>query len=242
MANRDEERSLARAVVGGAEYVVGGWAAYEIDRRRERAAALAEQGAIVAGNPPRARYPPGRKYIHAHDAVHSVMSRARRTGAYDADLGETALVAAAKHLAAELAALEDRICEPDEDGVWEVALGHVLVVPPLTSADLAEFAADPAAQVDPAALKALADDAARVAAYGVTAQALADTPEPSRPALPPLPADTVPLGDDAAVLRLEGAVEPYVSAVEELQAEAATRFETAARAVTKMARARAIVH
>jgi hypothetical protein len=190
---------------------------------------------------PGARYG-GRTYIHASDAVESVMG-ARR--------GQSALQRAALHLADALGRLEDRLCDPDDDGVWECEaatslrpgakrLAHFLTVPPVTSADLRDFAADlalahsdaGAAKTDVDALQELSEDV-RATAAAVGAD------------LPPLPALTtwptalptraVAVTDDEAVLRLEAGVAPYVASLEALHAALASQLDAAAQAIERAA-------
>jgi hypothetical protein len=240
----------ARAVVGGVEYTVGGWGAYEIARRRERweasraQGAAAPKGGAVGGGSLAADGRPGREYaartyIHADDAVRSVLGGRARHGA------PSPLQRAAARLADALARMEDRLCDPADDGVWECAPASALrqgrspapapafyyTIPPVTSADLRAFAADPDRAADPDALSDLGDDALSIAA------ALGE-PAPAMPALaargvPPLPARAVPVSDDEAVLRLESAVAPYVATVEGLQAALASRLDATAAAVER---------
>jgi hypothetical protein len=244
----------ARAVVGGVEYTVGGWGAYEIARRRERWEATRAGGhsrggvlggAAAAEGRPGREYA-GRTYIHADDAVRSVLGG----GAGPKSQRRAApLQRAATRLADALARMEDRLCDPADDGVWECApasalrgtpgFGHRLAadaalhftIPPLTSADLRAFAADPEQAADPDTLSDLGEDALSVAAA-------VGEPAPLMPALaarglPPLPARAVPVSDDEAVLRLESAVAPYVATVEGLQAALATRLDATAAAVER---------
>lgn len=179
--------SAGRAVVGGVEYAVGGWGAYEIGRRRERWAASGP-----ASGRPGDMYG-GRSYVHAEDAALSVLGASRATVGGAAGLRPlkpraSALQKAARRLADVLARVEDRLCDSDSDGVWEcappsalsaelrpkshargevaergaqVARGAapalVLTIPSVTSADLRAFADDPAQQDDPEDLEDLGD-------------------------------------------------------------------------------------
>jgi hypothetical protein len=216
----------ARAVVGGADHAVGGWGAYEAARRR----AEWEHSRVAPGS----RYP-GRSYIHGLDAAHSVLVGSR--GAVGgARAPKSALRQAALRLADALGSLEDELCEPDEDGVWEcVGPGDYLVIPAVTSADLRAFAEDPEKETDPETLYELDGDVATaVAALGT---ALPSGPEfVLKRGLPPLPTRTVLVGDDEAVLRLEEEAEPYVAALEQMQAVVATRLEAATDVVRAAAR------
>jgi len=221
----------ARAVVGGADHAVGGWGAYEAARRR----AEWEHSRVAPGS----RYS-GRSYIHGLDAAHSILVGSRgAVGGARADLPrapESALRRAALRLADALGALEDELCEPDEDGVWEcVGPGDYLVIPAVTSADLRAFAEDPEKETDPETLYELDGDVATaVAALGT---ALPSGPEfVLKRGLPPLPTRTVLVGDDEAVLRLEEEAEPYVAALEQMQAVVATRLEAATAVVRAAAR------
>jgi len=253
--SRPRPRDGARAVVGGVDYAVGGWGEYEIGRRRARWEATGGGKTGVSRLPGAARADPaerpgacygGRTYIHADDAVRSVVgARARR--------GQSVLQRAALRLADALGALEDRLCDPDDDGVWECApatalrpvstlrkarlageapRAQYLTIPPVTSADLRAFAADPAQEGDPLALQELSVDV-RAAAAAVGADL------PPLPALAArhtaLPTRAVAVTDDEAVLRLEAAVAPYVASLEALQAALATQLDTAATAIARAA-------
>ena len=233
----------ARAVVGGVDYAVEGWGEYEIGRRRARweatlggaAARTARKGQPSADpdEQPGARYS-GRTYIHASDAVESVMG-ARR--------GQSALQRAALHLADALGRLEDRLCDPDDDGVWECEaitslrpgakrLARFLTIPPVTSADLRDFAADPAAKTDVDALQELSASV-RAAAAAVGADL---PPLPALATWPTaLPTRAVAVTDDESVLRLEAGVAPYVASLEALHAALATQLDAAAQAIERAA-------
>jgi hypothetical protein len=212
----DEGGSRSRAVVGGVDYAVGGWGAYEIDRRRAR---WAHGGGRVA-----AHYA-GRTYIHAEDAVQSILGGA--TAATGRAGGRSVLQRAALRLADTLGRIEDVLCEPDEDGVWECRAlrGDSLTIPAVTSADLRAFAAD--AETDPEAMADLASDvAALVDSTGSVLAPLPPLAAGSR--LPALPSRAVPIDDDAAVLQLEADVGPYIASLEDLRAALATRLSAAA--------------
>ena len=262
--------AAARAVVGGVDYAVGGWGAYEISRRRERwraaagalSAATTGGAAAIAESERPGHYYPGRRHIDGGDAAESVL--AARGGAHAkrkaigehaaAGRGESALQRAARAFGDALGALEARLCELDEAGDWQclpatalnpaaasapepaplgapLAPERAMVVPPLTSLDLRDFADDPAQERDPEALRALSEGVlATAAAVGADVTAL-----PELPALPALPHRTVAVGEDEAVLRLERDVRPYVAGVEQMQAALAAQLDAAARALRRPA-------
>lgn len=231
----------ARATVGGVDYAVGGWAEYEIARRRANWDAQKTVTGGDSGERPATHYG-GRTYIYADDAVESIMAGSRAVvGGGRARGGRgSALQRAAERLASTLRRMEDHLCDPDEDGVWECAAlagTPSLTMPALTSADLAAFAADPGAQRDPDAMKALGDDITVVAASTGTALPAA-MPPLADVHLPPLPLRAVLVSDDEAVLRLEAGVAPYVKSIEQMQAALAVRLEAASVAVDGALKAR----
>ena len=234
-----EAPASARATVGGVDYAIGGWAEYEIARRRADwdARRAVRGGGDLDGARPSARYG-GRTYIYADDAVESIMagSRAVIGGAASGSARKrgSALQRAADRLASSLRRMEDHLCNPDEDGVWECSARGTgprsLTIPALTSADLAAFATDTAAQRDPDAMKALGDDIT-IVAVSMGSAIPAAMPSLASFHLPPLPLRAVPVSDDEAVLRLEAGVAPYVKTIEEMQAALAARLEAASSAV-----------
>jgi hypothetical protein len=166
--------------------------------------------------------------VTAEDAVRSVLSAGR--GGADSRGGAPALRRAAERLASALARREDRLCDPDDDGVWECAPAagaHFAVIPPVTSADLRAFAARADAGADYDTMSDLAE--------AVTALVAAD----SRAVLPPLPAldghalptRVVPVTDEEGVLSLEADVQARVDTLEGVQAALATRLEAAVAAL-----------
>jgi len=224
---------FTRAVVGGVDYAIGGWGQYEIDRRRARWKATGKTAAHPDERPG-ARYK-GRTYIHADDAARSVLG-SRLAGRQ----GPSVLQRAALRLADALGVLEDHLCYPDDTGVWEcksatalrpgAALStDFLTIPPLTSADLRDFAANlDQEEADPDALQALS--------RGVLATAASvGAPLPALPTLVisplALPTQAVAVTDDEAVLRLEAAAAPYVARIEALQSALASQLDTAATAI-----------
>jgi hypothetical protein len=225
-----------RAVVGGVDYAVGGWGEYEINRRRAQWEEAQKRRTSTASA--RVRYP-GRTYVSAEDAVRSIMAGSRAAvGGGGAGGARSALQRAALHLADALGRLEDRLCDPDDDGVWECAPvaalsapgARYLTVPPVTSADLRAFARDPAQEADPESMYDLSEDVtALVAATGVVLPPLPGLAD--RRGLPALPARVVPIANEEGVLRLEAATAPYVSSLEGLQASLATRLDAAATAL-----------
>jgi len=241
-------RGGARAVVGGIDYSVGGWGEYEIGRRRERWEASKQKRAVRGGAPapedherPGSRYK-GRTYIHADDVVRSVLAGARAAVGGGRAAGgaarRTPLQRAALRLADVLGRLEERLCDADDEGVWECeppsALGarapaRHFTIPAVTSADLRAFAEDPEQAADPDALADLGDDVLSVAAS--VGAALPAMPSLAAAGMPPLPSRAVPVSDDEAVLRLESAAAPYVATIEELQASLAGRLDEAASAI-----------
>ena len=224
----DAPDDTLRAIVGGVEYVVGGWALHAANRRRYRAEA--------SGVKPGALYS-GRTYVYPDDAVNSIT----------ADTWETpgVLRAALLHLADALGRLEDRLCEPDEDSVWECGRLTSAVaqstgagglppmsigIPSLTSTDLRLAAANSALGADPDALRDLADAALEVAA--VVGEVL--PPLPQIKGLMDFPDHPIRVADDEAVLRLEAAVVPHLATLEQYQAALATRLDEVAAAVARM--------
>lgn len=218
--------AYGRAVVGGIDYTVAGWGAYEIDRRN----ALWAVGGGESS--PSSRYG-GRTYIQADDAVRSVLTAVRANG-------DSVLQKAALRLADALGAMEDRLCDPSGEGVWECLPATALrpnqsassfTVPPMTSADLRAFAADPEQEADLESMYELSEDVtAVVAAVGGP---VFTAPPPVKPAPPPLPTRIVSVTNDEKILRLEAAVAPYVASLEEVQAALATKLDTAATTITQ---------
>lgn len=243
---RISAKTGVRAAVGGVDYAVGGWGAYEIVRRRERWEATGGRQ-NKARNYAHETYA-GRTYIHADDAVASIVTSKKTP---------SALRRAAASLARALGALEDKLCEPDDDAVWECAsamqlrekkpakpnspTAHAIItIPPVTSADLRSFVDDPHQEADPLAMYELSDQVNTImAAIGADPRQL---PLPERSLifpqlrenhrnLPMLPSRSVQVSDDEAVLRLESAVAPYVASIESLQAALAAQLDAAAAAV-----------
>lgn len=227
-------RSDARqVVVGGANRIVGGWSQHTIDSRRERAEATR---ALASPHRPGAAYG-GRAHIYASDVVESVVADDWRQ--------RGALRAAAGRLGAALARLEDRLCEPDDDGLWECgSISNALktraqtpahwslTTPPLTSADLAAVAADPSIGADAVEMGELAEAVTKVAAaVGVILPPIPELARMNLTLLPPLPTHAVEVTDDSAVLRLEADTLPRLESLEGVQAELARRMESATEAI-----------
>jgi hypothetical protein len=243
-------RETSRAVVGGADHAVEGWGGYEIARRK---AEWKENKRVGGSSRPGDRYP-GRTYIHGHDAALSILASSRETvgggASFDSKqarghgspgTNKSALSRAATRLADSLRALEDRLCEPDEDGVRECAKYGTkdLVIPAVTSDDLREFADDPEQEADPEALYELDEDvAASVASLGVFLPSLSGISLKS--GYPPLPTRAIQVSDDEGILRLEAATGPYVASLERAQAAVATRFDIAATAILAAARSTSV--
>lgn len=214
-----QPRQRGRAVVGGVEYVVGGWGDFEIERRRARYRAGAP------GSRACDRYE-GRTRVGASDAVESILRAARPT---------SALQRAATRLADTLSRAEERLCDSAGDGVWECLdsfdSDH-LTIPPITSADLLGFARTAA---DPDAMRDLSEDVTALVA-ALTKEVL--PPLPELDARFPLPSRVVPVGDEEGVLRLEAAVAPFVATVEDQRAALAVRLDAADAAIKKALAAR----
>ena len=207
------------AIVGGREFVLGGWGAYEADRR------------AVQWELERRPYRPYYAVEAAgpEDAVRSLVTGGSR------GFGGRALKGAAARLQLALGALEDQYCS-GEDGFFcaTPARPDSLTIPPLTAADLRAFLEDPESWVDPVELYELGE-AAGVAAAGAGA-ALPALPRPAG-ALVREGASAyglgapIPVDDDEAVMRLEASVAPRVAELEALQAAVATRLDRAAAAI-----------
>lgn len=185
----------AHAVVGGIEYAVGGWGEYELDRR-----------SVAGGSAAAYR---GRTWIGAGDVARSLQRP------------DSALALAAENLAEAYARYEDRVCSED----WCLAPGGAaVVVPPVTSADLREFAGDPAAHADPETLRQLGRDAAAILGL---AQAAALPALPTTAAAPNRVVSV--LGSPDAIVEFEDECRPLVRSLEQLQAALADRFEAIAK-------------
>jgi hypothetical protein len=182
---------------------------------------------------------PGRQYVYAEDAVASLLGGAKGSRSSRGLLRQSADL-----LANSLGKLEDRLCEPDEDGVWECASAiglrpkawgaddqiDYLVIPPVTSADLRAFAADPAQEADQESLRELSDDVESIAA--AVGFELPPMPAFFAPGgLPPLPDQVVHVTDDEGILTLEAGVTPYVTSLEDLHAALATRLGLVASSI-----------
>ncbi len=242
----------SKITVGGRERNIGGWCRYELDCR--------ESGWRYSGRRPASNYP-GRSYIGAADVIESVGGAGR---------GADALRQAAKAVALSLGRLEDLLCDPSSEGLWECLPPSVLsanparrgaaksaallTIPRVTSADAADFAKT--GLQDPEAIAGIVEDVESVtASLGPRESNMAAVPPPL-PALlnktdktgavfalnwrpPPIGSRFVEVGDDEGVLRLEGATAPYLDALEELQAAAASRLEQAAKTIRDAIDARA---
>ncbi len=219
-------RRPTTAIVGGVSHVAGGWGEYEAARR----AAEREMQGVYGGSADGKTYYAGRTVIGGKDAAESLLtSRPPR-----------ALQKAAEHLAKSLGALEDTLCDPDDDGLWACEDPSVLstgkksfvgfVVPSLISEDVDSFVAN-GDYTSPDDLYTIADAAISTAA----ALGAPMTPMPALKGrgIPPLPARMVPANDSGAVAKLEAASIPYVSRVEELQAAVASVFDKVADVIDK---------
>jgi len=169
----------------------------------------------------------GRTYVYADDAVNSLTEETWRTPGV--------LKSAIIHLADGLARLEDQLCEPDGDAVWECGAPadrtqhFSIAIPPLTSTDLRAAAADPRLGADPDAMRDLADAVIEVAA--AVGEEL--PPLPQIKGLADFPDHPVRVADDEAVLRLEASVAPQLETLEAYQAALAGRIDEVARAVMR---------
>lgn len=235
--------SRVTATVGGVDYSVGGWGEYEATRRvAEREARLWG----VTGGSSRScgcsgdvelrvysEYYPGRKFVGGRDVAESLLvARPPR-----------ALAKAAEHLATSLGDLEDTLCDPDDDSLWECASPSTLhepkgvpktfpsiVVPSLTSDDVRTFMSK-RDFTSPDELYAIANDAISTAAS--VREVIKPPPSLKGHGVPPLPARTAPTNDDAAVAKLEAAAIPYVNHVEELQSAVASILDRTAAAIDR---------
>ncbi len=213
-----------RAIVGGREFVLGGWGAYEADRR----AALWE----LESRPYRSYY--SAEVLGPDDAVRSLTGGSR-------GFESRALTSAAARLQLALGQLEDRYCIGDDGFFLCAATARArpgppesLTIPPLTAADLRAFLEAPSVRSDPTELYELGMAAGAIAAE--SGAPLPDLPPPTADfaeanSLSGALAQPVPIGDNEAVLRLEASVAPRIARLEALQAAVATRLDQAAVAI-----------
>lgn len=242
----------SKAIVGGREHCVGGWCRYELDRR--------EGGWRYSGRRPATNYP-GRSYIGAADVVESVGGAGR---------GAAALRRAAEAAAISLGRLEDALCDPSGEGLWEclppsvlsanparrrdAKAAALLTIPRVTSTDVENFSKT--GLQDPEAITGIVEDIESVTASLGPRESDSGAVPPPLPPLrdttdrtgaafaldwrpPPLASRFVEIGDDEGVLRLEAATAPYLDALEELQAAAASRLGQAAKTISDALDARA---
>lgn len=208
-------------VIGGVEFAVGGWGRYEIEKRRARWDSARE--APCYG---------GRTYISSSDVAYSICAGA----------GSQPLKDAAEHLSQSLGAMEDVICDPTGEGLWECLspasltetagqkFHTTLTVPVLTSQDMRDFIANVDLWTSPDDLESLANDATAVAAsIGKYADML--PPLKRKTDLPPLPTRMVQTDDNMAVLKLEASMVPYIEGLEKYQAAVAERLDAVAAAI-----------
>jgi len=233
-----------KAIIGGREHCIGGWCRYELDRR--------EGGWRYSGRRPASNYP-GRSYIGAADVVESVGGAGR---------GAAALRRAAEAVALSLGRLEDALCDPTGDGLWEclppsalsanparrrdTGAAALLATPRVTSADAEDFSKT--GLQDPEAIAGIVEDLESVtASLGPRESDSGAVPPPLPPLFdrtdrtgaafaldwrpPPLASRFVEVGDDEGVLRLEATTAPYLDALEDLQAAAASRLGQAAKTI-----------
>jgi len=215
------------AKVGGFSYVVGSWGQYEIDRRN----IIWNSNDSANSTSPGKAYG-GRTYIHASDAVQSIIN------AHPQNI----IQAAALHLADILSKLEEKLCEPDESGVWEcepISLSnnkvtpeaYYLVTPSITSDDLRNFANEDATDV--MALYDISKSVTDMAALFKTYLPPLNIHESNTNKFPILPTQTISITDDGGILQLESDVAPYINSLEKLQAAVAEQFDITATAIEK---------
>lgn len=117
-------------IIGGVEYIIGGWGDYEIDRRNIEY--------MCSSEPVGKKYYGGLKYVYTDNVVRSIMSAKQLQSGNE-------LKIAAEHLEMALGLMEDKLCDPDENGAWECAMvndklsSDTLTIPALTSSDVREF-------------------------------------------------------------------------------------------------------
>ena len=214
----DAEPEGQTVVVGGGEVTVGGWAAYEITRRRARWEADPRAG-------PGGQYP-GRRYVGGQDVLESLF-------APGPNAPPDPLSRAATRLAAAVKALGQILSEPG-GSAWErlrLAPEAPIVVPPLSPADVE--AAIP--ETDAETLGALAEDVeALVAGYCAARDLPLPAPPPPSAPLPPLPRRMVSTADGAAVARLEETAAPRARALEIYRGGVAAFFDAAAEVLEEL--------
>ena len=213
----------ATAYVGGAERATGGWAAYEVTRRRARWEAAPQGGCEPS------RYYPGRTYISGNDVLESLFAPPPTQGG---SVERTdPLAGAAERLAASLERLDAALAAPGPGSLWArlgLAPDRVLTLPALTPA--AVRGARP--ETDTRELHALAEEVSLLAA----AAGEDPVPVPAPPAgLPPIPQRAVAVGDDPGVARLEEGTIPRAEAVDAYRGQVAACFDAAAAALARAA-------
>lgn len=222
-----QENADNRCIVGGVEFGVGGWGEYMINSRNAR---------FVHGGAVEEIYH-DRREISGGDVVDAVMCA--RTGG-EQSLGP--LKAALLHLSKALGRMEDRLCDPSGEGIWECLppdsltddskdAPKVLMVPNVTSDDADTLMNDSKALGDPEALAEIVDQA------GIVAATLGSILEPlplfRDGGPPPLPTRLVQVSNTQAVLKLEASAAPYIASLEKYQAVVATRLDEIAEIIEK---------
>lgn len=198
-----ETPKRATAIVGGVEYSAGGWGRYESERRRAR-------WDVSKKNEWQEVYA-GRSYVGGSDAAKSLLDSSRH--------GQP-LQKALMRLAEALRAVETKTCR---NVLGTEFRAQEMILPALTSDEVLIFAKEPNDWM-PEELDELLESIAEIS-FGQEKPALSD--------LPPLPARFVKTSDGAAMVKLEEASLPWVQAVEEYRARAATFIDAAAASIEK---------
>ena len=215
-------------IVGGVERVLGGWSQHKIDTRHWRSKS--------SGIKPGSLYT-GRTYIYSDDVVNSLNTE---TWEHPGILKSAIL-----HLAHELGELEDKLCEPSDDGIWECGALRcnvkvnsknepncatedlTITIPKITSSDLRAAANNPDIGADPETMRDLADAVLELAgSYGEILM-----PMPAIEGLINFPDQPIEVANDEAVLQLESSVAPHMATLEEYQVVLARRINEAAKVI-----------
>lgn len=206
----DEAPGQASAIIGGKERVIGGWAAYEIDRRE------------CAGQQS-ADYYASRKFVSPLDVADSLLSSVPGSRA-DGE-SKVFMAEALGRLADAMAAREKQISSPEWWASDEAKQG--ITLPGFGSQYVRQLGKIVQARghADPEQLRA-ALSASRLLSPTAAAHPVAstDAAETSRAELIQVP--SVSTRDQEAVRALEARCRPYVMQLEAANAEAAAYIET----------------
>lgn len=213
---------ITKAIIGGVDHVVGGWAAYEVTRRHARWAAV--RGVLYGSTPDDER--PGHRYrplthVCATDVASSVLA--------STSAGSTAILRdAANRLATAVGRQERRNMA---GVVWELRwldASHYSV-PTITAKELSEFAESAHARTDAGSIEDVSEAVRSIAASCNLGVALPDMP----PAHANVPAMRlrVPATDDDAVIELEALSIPLIESIAAKQAALAVQLDLTARAL-----------